>query len=233
MPRTSFPDNLWKSPLLVLWRHWCMQLRCIQWPQRTNFTAPGCILYLEGILTVPETLTMQIESTVLAMALIQSQCVLHHGAYQWSTLQAGWYSWSVVLHRDAINTCTGSCRHRCGDDHSAKFYLPGVLWHSLPAPATTRVCAVLLSVWQWVYLTLTLSLWAQVWRTEENDEGQAGRGRCRPGCSRLLWRCRRDDGEHLNIVVLRQEEGGSEERCVREGFRWTLCEEGVMNGEIF
>ena len=28
---------------LVLWRHWCMQLRCIQWPQRTNFPAPSCI----------------------------------------------------------------------------------------------------------------------------------------------------------------------------------------------
>ena len=28
---------------LVLWRHWCMELRCIEWPQRTNFTAPGCI----------------------------------------------------------------------------------------------------------------------------------------------------------------------------------------------
>ena len=27
---------------LVLWRHWCMKLRCIEWPQRTNFTAPGC-----------------------------------------------------------------------------------------------------------------------------------------------------------------------------------------------
>ena len=27
---------------LVLWRHWCIYLRRIQWPQRTNFTAPGC-----------------------------------------------------------------------------------------------------------------------------------------------------------------------------------------------
>ena len=27
---------------LVLWRHWCMSLRCIQRPQRTNFTAPSC-----------------------------------------------------------------------------------------------------------------------------------------------------------------------------------------------
>ena len=29
---------------LVLWHHWCMQLGCIQWPQRTNFTAPGCTI---------------------------------------------------------------------------------------------------------------------------------------------------------------------------------------------
>ena len=28
---------------LVLWRHWCMQFRCIQWRRRTNFTAPGCM----------------------------------------------------------------------------------------------------------------------------------------------------------------------------------------------
>ena len=30
---------------LVLWRHWCMKFRCIQWPQRTNFTASGCIYW--------------------------------------------------------------------------------------------------------------------------------------------------------------------------------------------
>ena len=29
---------------LVLWRHWCMKLRCIHWPERNNFTAPGCTL---------------------------------------------------------------------------------------------------------------------------------------------------------------------------------------------
>ena len=53
---------LWIQPGAVkldLWRHWCMQIRCIQWPRRTNFTTPGCIwmmsshffLYLDDVIS--------------------------------------------------------------------------------------------------------------------------------------------------------------------------------------
>ena len=40
-----YPNDVQPGAMkMVLWRHWCMWLRCLQWPQKTNFTSPGCTL---------------------------------------------------------------------------------------------------------------------------------------------------------------------------------------------